>query len=417
MRFYRPRPGPTGAGADGIAGGVAVKSDRPIAIGSDQGKEKPMAQEKSSSESAAGGAGRAHPAEATTPPAPPAGPPPWWTEGRSSRGGGVVRRGLTGLVVGLLVISLLANLYLGFLVWRMIGGLQEEVYQAGDEAKRVVVLPIKGMIDEQSAGFVRRALDSLRNDPPEAVILRVSSGGGGVSAADRIWHYLHAFRESSEIPIVASFGTVAASGGYYVAAPADRIVAERTAITGSIGVIAQALTVKGLLDKLGIEPEVITSTESPEKDELNPMRSWTEEDREKLRGVLDHAYERFVEVVVQGREQKMSEKEVRAAATGEIFTAEAAKERDLVDEIGYLADAIEAAKKLAGLEEDATPQVTVLRPPRDLGWLGLLLGRARTTRADTRGGWREWLEGLDTPRIQYRWAPGPAARIAEVPEG
>src|SRR5690606_2688533 len=109
----------------------------------------------------------------------------------------------------------------------------------------------------------------LRENKPKALILRIDSGGGTVGASDRIWNELARFRQETEIPIVASFGSIAASGGYYIAAGADHIIAEPTCITGSIGVMANVMTFDRLLDKVGVTPEVLVAQGSPEKDVAN----------------------------------------------------------------------------------------------------------------------------------------------------
>jgi signal peptide peptidase SppA len=167
---------------------------------------------------------------------------------------------------------------------------------------QILVVPIEGGIDDPMARFVAecaREIDS--GNRPDAIILRVDSGGGGVSPSDRIWKVVQDW-QAKGIPVVASFGGTAASGGYYVACSCDQIVAEPTCITGSIGVIAQMFTLQGLTDKVGIVPMTIVASGSPRKDVANDMfRTWTEQDRAVVQGILDDAYATFTKRVLDGR--------------------------------------------------------------------------------------------------------------------
>jgi protease-4 len=313
----------------------------------------------------------------------------------------------------LLVFSVLLNVYLGIFVQSAFGGPRESTYREGETEKRVAILPLEGMINDEMAGGVRERLQLLRDNPPVALVLRINSNGGAVAASDRIWDRLKRFREDTGVPIVASFGATAASGGYYVAMPSDHIIAEPTSITGSIGVIAQAFTVEELLSKVGVTPETITASEATEKDEMNPFRSWTAEDRKRLRGLLNHAYERFVEVVKKGRAEKgLKDEALEAVTTGRVFTAAEAEKRKLIDARGYLHDAIAQAAELAGLER--RPRVTMVQNARPVGWLRLLSGRS----ADALSGGpgrkpRRWLNELSSPRLLYRWQG--AGTVAEAP--
>ena len=152
--------------------------------------------------------------------------------------------------------------------------MQEQLYNPTYEpvkhSDRVVVVEITGMIDAANAEFARQAFYKLEQDKPAAVVLRVESGGGGVTASDQIWHAIQSFRAAHpDVPFVASFGAVAASGGYYISAPADRIFCERTGITGSIGVLAQVPAAGGVIEKLGLEMNMVIADKSPNKDDAN----------------------------------------------------------------------------------------------------------------------------------------------------
>lgn len=344
------------------------------------------------------------PAGVIGPPPPPVGYAPPYSAAPfpPPKRGGIVGRIVTAVASSLLLLSIAMNLYLGAWFVASMSGPNELPYEPGDKKHRVVILPVKGMINSQTADFIHQALRALRKKKPKAVVLRIDSGGGGVAASDRIWHDIVTFMEQTQVPVVASFGSVAASGGYYIAAPADWIIAEPTSITGSIGVIAQGFTVGELLQKIGVKPELITATQATKKDMLNPVRDWTEEDRQAMRAILDHAYEQFVSVVARGR-RGLSIEEVRALATGEVYTSNQAQENNLVDALGYLGDAIEKAKGLAGIDPDVDPQVTVMSPPRGLG----LLGGVGTTVPDPESisgqTIRRWLGELRTMRLEYRW--------------
>jgi protease-4 len=332
-------------------------------------------------------------------------PPP---EPPRRRGGvaGVVGWVMSSLLVFVLTGSIILNVYLGVIVASLTTGPHERVYIDGDRRHRIVILPIEGLIDDRTAEFVHMSLEALRDRPPRAIVLRVDSGGGFVTPSDQIWKDLQDYRrDRPDVPIIASFGSTAASGGYYVAASADAIVAEPTTITGSIGVIAQAFTFNELLGNVGVTPEVVTSTDSTRKDLLNPMRPWTDVDRQKLRHVLDTAYERFVEVVHQGRTVTggLTMDEVRALATGEFFTVDEAINLRLVDQRGYLLDAIELARARAGLPADATPRVVRMTRPRGFGFGGILSapGVAWPTGEVTAEQLRRWMIELGSPTLLY----------------
>ena len=313
------------------------------------------------------------------PPPPPGYLPPAYPAPRKERG--ILAKVGASLVASLLIISLLLNLYLGFIVYSVTAGASEAVYREGDGGdRRVVIVPIEGGIDDEMHQFVRRAMKSLDENPPAAVVLRVNSGGGGVTPSDQIWHAITRFRQDHpEVKVVASFGGIAASGGYYVATPADHIVCEQTGITGSIGVIAQFPTLEDLARKLGVDVHTVVADGSPEKAIANNLfEDWRndrgeltptgEKSRDLIENLLNSAYERFVHVVDEGR-PNLSDAEVRQIARGGVYTAGEAVEIGLVDQTGYLDDAVDKAIELAGLDKDAP--VMMVRQRSD-GLLGLL---------------------------------------------
>ena len=241
-------------------------------------------------------------------------------------------------------------------------GAYQEVYRDGD-ATTVAIIPVEGVIDAHRAHVVRTLVDQVLGDRrTKAVILRVDSPGGGIAASDQIWYQVKRMRDAG-IPVIASFGGLAASGGYYISCATDHIVAEPTCITGSIGVIAQAFVFKNLLDKVGIEPVTLLATDSPEKDLGNPLRAWTDKDRQTYIDMLDAAYDIFNGRVKEGRKEAIEDAaRIDELADGSIFTAAEALDNGLVDTIGYLDDAIAQAERSAGLPAGRST-VVILREP------------------------------------------------------
>jgi len=180
------------------------------------------------------------------------------------------------------------------------------------------------------------------------LIIRINSPGGTATASDIIYREINRFKEEKRIPVIACIMELAASGGYYVAVSADTIIAHPTSVTGSIGVIALKLNIKGLMEKIGIENETLTAGDK--KDFLSPLRPMTKEEREIIQNMLNDLHERFMNIVAKGR-RDLNMEQVRVLADGRIFIAEKALEKKLVDEIGYLDDAIELVKKRAGIDE------------------------------------------------------------------
>ncbi len=211
--------------------------------------------------------------------------------------------------------------------------------------KRVAVIRIEGVITDS-----RETIEELRrfrdNPSIKAVVLRIDSPGGGVVPSQEIHTEVLKARKDGRLKVVASMGNLAASGGYYIAAATDKIVANPGTLTGSIGVIMELANVQGLLEKVGVQSVVIKSGRY--KDLASPFRAMSKEDRALLQSVLDDVHDQFIQAVAAGRALKVEE--VRPLADGRIFTGRQARTAKLVDELGDLQDAIKLAARLVGIE-------------------------------------------------------------------
>lgn len=191
----------------------------------------------------------------------------------------------------------------------------------------------------------------------KGVILRINSPGGTVTASDTIYHELLAYKQRAKIPMVAQILDLGTSGAYYIAQAADRIVAQPTTVTGSIGVIMVRPSVAGLLGKIGVETAEITS--GPHKAMGSPFSPLGDDERALFQSVIDDLYRRFVEAVTAGR-PALSRDRILELADGRIYTAEQAKAAGLVDDLGYLDHTITSLRETAGLSSAAV--VTYTRP-------------------------------------------------------
>ncbi|MGA6826442.1 signal peptide peptidase SppA [Nitrospira sp. NS4] len=262
------------------------------------------------------------------------------------------------LLIVLSIGLLLSGCTFNFPLFPGPGPLQETQVSGKGEAK-VLLIEISGMISSQDgdglvptpsliASVKEQLTRAMQDEKVRAVVLRINTPGGTVTASDIIHHELKMFKASRKIPIVASIMDVGASGGYYIAAAADSVLAHPSSVTGSIGVIMLTVNARGLLEKVGLEATAVTS--GPRKDMGSPFRTMTTEERAIFQGLIDSFYQRFLSVVQEGRPQLQME-QIKKLADGRIYTGEQAKEAGLVDEIGYLEDAVDLAKKQAGLTQ------------------------------------------------------------------
>jgi protease-4 len=236
-----------------------------------------------------------------------------------------------------------------------------EEYVAGDGASRIAVVPVEGTIAsaDNTVGGIQPTTtpegfaDALRQAGQDtsvvAVVLEINSPGGGVTASDEMHQSILDFSKNTGKPVVVSMGDTAASGGYYIATAADRIVANETTLTGSLGVIIPLNNFAEAANKYGIKQVVIKSGKY--KDMGSAFREMTPEEREIFQSIVDQDYSAFVEVISEGRE--ISEARVREIADGRIYSGIQARELGLVDSLGNLDEASATAGRLAG-ERDTT---------------------------------------------------------------
>ncbi len=209
---------------------------------------------------------------------------------------------------------------------------------------RIGVVEIKGPITD-SKSIIDQILRYKKDKGVKAIVLRIDTPGGEVGPSQEIYEEIKRLRAARK-KVVASMGSVATSGGYYIACACDKIVANPGTVTGSIGVIMEYINIEELLRKLGLKSMVIKSGKY--KDILSPTRELTGEERKILQDVIDNVHEQFIEVVVQGR--RLGKGEISKIADGRIFSGRQAKAIGLVDQLGNLQDAIDLAAEMVGIK-------------------------------------------------------------------
>lgn len=253
-----------------------------------------------------------------------------------------------------------------------------DVYQEGT-GKTLAMLELEGVITENASSsalglesgynhqiFLKQIEAAFARDDIKGVILKINSPGGGVYESDEIYMRLMEMKKTYRKPLVVYMSQQAASGGYYVAMAADRIYANRNTITGSIGVILQSYNFEQLANKVGIKD--VTFKSGSQKDLLNPMRPMNDQESQIIQALINESYGFFVDVVAKGR--NMDRNIVLQLADGRIYTGTQAKNLGLIDEVGYLDQAIAGAAKLAGTSD---PRVIVFRKPGPdvFSWLSM----------------------------------------------
>ena len=228
---------------------------------------------------------------------------------------------------------------------------------------KIALVKITGIIVD-SAVVIEELKEYGNDNSVKAVVLRVDSPGGAVAPSQEIYEEVVKLKEKKKV--IVSMGTVAASGGYYISAPADKIVANAGTLTGSIGVIMEIPNIAGLMQKIGVETQVIKSGDH--KDMASMFKALKPEEKQILQDVLDDVHRQFIKAVSDGR--NMEFEAVRKLADGRIFTGKMAKEFGLIDELGNLQDAIMLAGRLAGIEGEPK----VLEKKEKFGFFDLLKG-------------------------------------------
>jgi protease-4 len=305
---------------------------------------------------------------------------------------------LTAVTLAVVTLFLLSFLGIYSDYFDTTNGITEK-YVSGSKtgSDKVAILSIEGVIMEGD-GFVKHQIDRIKEDDNvKAVVVRVDSPGGTVTGSDYILHHLNKLREEKQIPVVVSMGAIAASGGYYVSmAVGDQeksIYAEPTSTTGSIGVIVPHYNISGLMKDYHVVDDSVASHER--KQMLAMTKEMSPEHRELIQQYVNEAFGRFKDIVKSGRPRfREHPEQLDRLATGEIFSATKAKENGLVDEIGFIEDAVDRALELAGLSKDDTKVVKYKRPVAlfDLGDIG----SARSGSGDL-----AMLFELSTPRAYY----------------
>lgn len=233
----------------------------------------------------------------------------------------------------------------------------------------VGLVEVKGMILD-SKETIRQLRYFLKQDSVKAVVLRVDSPGGIVAPSQEIYSEVKKFAAKKKI--IVSMGSLAASGGYYISAPATMIYANPGTITASIGVILKLSNIESLMDKIGIKSYTLKTGKY--KDSGSPLRKFSAEDRAMLQSVIDNTHQQFIRAVAEGR--RLPVDEVRAVADGRILSGEQALTRKLVDRLGTLQDAIEEAGRQAGIAGE--PEL-LLPPKKKLNYLDMLAEGAEST--------------------------------------
>ena len=262
----------------------------------------------------------------------------------------------------LMILVGLALLILGFLAG--------SDFDLMPKPNRVGVIEVRGTIADVQEAL--KSLKSFRKDPNiKAILVRIDSPGGGIAPSQELYRELK--RLAQEKPVVSSLGSVAASGGYYVAVGTQRIISNPGTITGSIGVISYFPNLRELFEKIGFHTVIVKS--GPFKDMGNPGREMTQQEKDLIQATIDEAHRQFIADVAQGR--RLPEDKVREIADGRIFMGETALKLGLVDELGNMEDAVTAAARMGKIEGE--PEL-IYAKKKKLSLLDLLLGSEASER-------------------------------------
>lgn len=286
----------------------------------------------------------------------------------------------------------------------------EEIIDDGDEFNKIAVLDVTGVIQDtgdassffESPAYNHRAfmekLDLMKeNDAIKGIIIRVNSPGGGVVESAEIHEKLTEIQKETKKKIYVSMGATAASGGYYISAPADKIFSSPETMTGSLGVIMQGINYEGLAEKYGVD--FVTIKSGPYKDIMSPTREMTDEERNILQTMINNSYEGFVKVISDGRGIPVDQ--VKKIADGRIYDGRQAKELNLVDGFGYLDDVINTMKKDLRISD-----AQVVRYTESFGFNSFFSMGARKLVGDDleMAGLMKLFSQPNSPRLMYLYA-------------
>ncbi|MDQ0413009.1 signal peptide peptidase SppA [Mesobacillus stamsii] len=327
-----------------------------------------------------------------------------------------------GIAAGLFIASTVINLLSAFAFSDAENTLQdmftasnepfaEEVIAEGDMMSKIAILSINGVIQDTGDAqsffesplynhqvFMKQLEFVKKADDVKAVILQVNSPGGGVVESAQIHDKIKEIQTETKKPVYVSMGSMAASGGYYVSAPADKIYASPETLTGSLGVIMQGVNYAGLAEKYGVEFTTIKS--GPYKDIMSPTRPMTDEEREILQSMINNSYEGFVKVIAEGR--GISVEQVKKISDGRIYDGRQAKQLHLIDDFGYLEDVIDNVKK-----EEKLGDATVVKYKENSMSIGSFfnMGAQRIIGKDAEmAGLMKLLSQPNSPRLMYLYA-------------
>lgn len=293
-------------------------------------------------------------------------------------------------------------------------GLKEKVIE-GTGRPKILLVNVSGFISERERSdrlglmrkpslveTVKEALRKAENDRNLAgVIVKVNSPGGLVTATDILYHEIVSFKERKKVPVYTCIMSIGASGGYYISAATDEIIAHPTAITGSIGVISLKFNIEGLLDKIGVEEETYKSGDK--KDIFSPFRERTPEEKEIIQSIIDSLYGRFLNAVHNQRKSTLAMDDLKKLADGRVYTADQALEAKLIDRIGYLEDAISIMKESLGIEKARV--VTYYRPGEYKGSIYSASQGSGSPVEDLIGGKIDDFAPLAGVEFMYLWIP------------
>jgi protease IV len=287
----------------------------------------------------------------------------------------------------------------------------EEIIDEGDEFNKVAVLEVNGVIQDtggdvgslfESPGYNHQSflkkLDQVKDDNTvKGIIIRVNSPGGGVVESAEVHDKIIDIQKETKKPIYISMGSMAASGGYYIAAPATKIFASPETLTGSLGVIMQGINYEGLAEKYGVD--FVTIKSGPYKDIMSPTRQMTEDEKIILQTMINNSYEGFVKVISEGRD--ILPAKVKEIADGRIYDGRQAKELKLIDEFGYFDDVVESMKKDLKIKD-----AQVVSYSENFGFGSLFSMSARKMFGDDfeMTGIMKLLSQPNSPRLMYLYA-------------